>query len=800
MSDKITGNEPTIAVPVSPAGAGPSVPPAASEPAASLPVNSTPGHHVFAGRYEILGLVGAGGMGTVYRARDRELDEIVALKLLQRAVVDQPGMLDRFRQEVKLARRVTHRNVARTYDIGEHEGEKFLTMELIEGESLAAKLARSSLSRLEGMAFAEGVCAGLEAAHAAGIVHRDLKPDNILMANEGRVVITDFGIARALSDAGAGLTVGMALGTPAYMSPEQVEGRRDVDARADIYALGAILYECMTGEPAWTGDNVWAVAAARLTRPPPDVRAKRPDLPPQLSVVVQKCMARNREDRYASAEKVMAALRAVELPWQAPSARASSAPQASLLEGKAIAVLPFLNKGAADDAYLADALFDDLVDSLSMAPGLRVLSRGAVERFRDRVTDAREVGRELRVAVVVEGSVRRAGRQLRVTARLVSVADGFQLWAKRFDRPDSEVLTVSDDAANAIAEALSVRRSTEHRASPTDPKAIELYLRARHLFFKGWRGEVAKSVTIFEEALALAPNDPTILSGYARSLLRHFLFQGESQDADDVAERARAAADRALAVVPEMPEPRAVLANLKWMLGDAAGCARDVRAAIRVAPSSTELRELSGRVLVELGELERGIALLESVLALEPALGIARTDLVRARALLGDWSALDGLFAQADAAGDLHARAFFLVRLSMWRRDVSVVPRFRKLLADGTIQPHPELEGILSMLDLGVMRPDWVAALLSLGKSVRAMRRRSFLWQVATEAFAYFGDHENGLRTLEESSATGLLDLSWLDRCPLLADWRDRGLLADVRARVAARATVALDCLDGRIE
>jgi serine/threonine-protein kinase len=253
MSGKITGNEPTVAVPAS-------LTPDGTLSSGTLPAPSTPGRHVFAGRYEILGLVGSGGMGTVYRARDSELDEVVALKLLRREVMDQSGMLDRFRQEVKLARRVTHRNVARTYDIGESEGDKFLTMEFVDGEALSARLMRDGALPLDAvMAVADGICAGLQAAHAAGIVHRDLKPDNVLLARDGRVVLTDFGIARALFDAGRAATMGLALGTPAYMAPEQVEGASDLDERADVYALGAMLYECVTGERAWSGESIWAI-------------------------------------------------------------------------------------------------------------------------------------------------------------------------------------------------------------------------------------------------------------------------------------------------------------------------------------------------------------------------------------------------------------------------------------------------------------------------------------------------------------------------------------------------------------
>ena len=214
---------------------------------------------------------------------------------------------------MKLARRVTHKNVARTFDIGEHGGGRFLTMELIEGDMLGAHLARRGrLPLREVVAIARDVCAGLAAAHAAGVLHRDLKPENVIIARDGRAVITDFGIARAVAAADLGRTAaGGIVGTPAYMAPEQVEGKADLDARADLYALGTMLFELLTGKMAWPGDSVIAIAAARLLRPPPDVRSHVPDLSADAAELVMKLMARNREDRFASADAADEALGAL---------------------------------------------------------------------------------------------------------------------------------------------------------------------------------------------------------------------------------------------------------------------------------------------------------------------------------------------------------------------------------------------------------------------------------------------------------------------------------------------------------
>jgi len=787
---RIVGDEPTLAVSPS------------TESSQSLALSSTPARHVLAGRYEILGLVGSGGMGTVYRARDTELEELVALKLLRRDLLDHPGMLDRFRQEVKLARRVTHRNVARTFDIGESDGEKFLTMELIDGESLGSRLAREGALPLDVVVtLADGICTGLEAAHRAGIIHRDLKPDNVLLERGGRVVLTDFGIARVLSDAGRAVTVGLALGTPAYMAPEQVEGAADLDARVDVYALGAMLYECMTGERAWTGDSIWSLAAARLMQPPPDPRDRRPDLPAAAAELVLRCMARKRDDRFSSAAEVAGALASLTVPPAAPARPSMPPVGAQPLEpdAKAVAVLPLVNAGAADDDYLAEGLSDDLIDSLSMTPGLRVLARGAVARFRSPDRDAREIGRELRVHVVVDGSVRRAGDVLRVTVRVVSVADGFQLWAKRFDRPEKDVLSVSDQAADAIADALTLRRSAPARVAPTDARALDLYLRGRHAFRAGWRDDITRALTLFEQALALAPSDPTILAGYARAQLRRFFFDTEANDALASEQKGRAAAEKALAIAPGLGEAWAALANLKWVMGDAVASARDLRQAIRIAPSSSDVNELVGRMLLEAGEPERAIAILSATAALEPGLDVTNGDLLRGRALLGDWSAFEAAIEGQTWDAEASPRFFLLARMAMWRRDAAAALEVRKRVEPRAFALHDQVLGVLNMVVTGKPPAEMQTILSSWGRVVGRARRRPMLFrQLSAETHAFCGELDEAQRAIGEADALGLIDVTWVDRCPLLDGMRASPAFVEVRDRIAARAKEAVDALDGR--
>ena len=818
------------------------------------------------GRYEVVSLIGTGGMGTVFRARDIELDESVALKVLRRDLVEVPGVVERFRREVKLARRVTHRNVARVFDIGEHDGEKFLTMELVEGEALAERIRRSPLPRSEAVRISLAIADGLTAAHAAGVVHRDLKPENVLLAGDGRVVITDFGIARAREGEGDPLhTFGGAVGTPAYMAPEQVEPDKEVDARADIYAFGAVMFELFTGRRAWPGESPIAVAAARLLQPPPDPIAVRPDLPAAFAQILLRCLARRPADRFPSAEAVALALR-VPSPWQLlddeadptnlpgydlrtaptlvqvaplpgapsiepsialvteppppdagvlptsialpaepsrgasalPSPRASATLQSPVPHGRAVpgstpprtsvasappppssapsspaasapktvAVLPFRNAGSPEDEYLADGLTDELIDTLSMTPGLRVRSRGVVMQHKGADADPREIGARLDVGLVVEGSIRRTPTGVRITARVVSVGDGSQLWAKRFDKSAVDVFEVSDEVARAVAEALTLDEAAPPaREAPADPLAMDLYLRARQEYRKYWPDNVRRSVTMFEEALGRAPDHPTILSAYALACARMWWFGGP--DASAAGARARTAAERALAAAPHLGEPHLALSQVMWNSADAAGAAREITRAIARAPTLAEAHALRGRILVEAGSVEAGIKSLLTAIALEPHVPLAVGELARAYAFLGKWDELPALAERNAETEGPQALWFMRARFALWQRDHAAAARYIEQMKDGQrvlavarwlfeqiLTTAPPTETI--DLSFFVMNEDASA------------RRRSFVYQIEAEVRAFHQQHDAALASIERSVAEGLFDLAWLDRCPLL--------------------------------
>jgi TolB-like protein/Flp pilus assembly protein TadD/predicted Ser/Thr protein kinase len=748
------------------------------------------------GRYEIVRLVGVGGMGSVYQARDIELDEIVALKTLRRELVEDHDMLDRFRNEVKLARRVTHRNVARMFDIGEHQGEKFLTMEFVDGESLAELLEREKRLPLQRIVdVISAVCSGLSAAHAAGVIHRDLKPDNVMLARDGRVLVTDFGIARAALDSG-NRTVGMVLGTPAYMAPEQVQGIKDLDLRVDIYALGAMLFQLFTGEDAWSGETPMAIATARLLNPPPDPRQRRRDVPDAAARIVLRCMATKREDRYPSTDEIAHDLANLTMPARVEAG--TMATPTAVMPGrggaplpaagdKTVAVLPFRNAGAPGDEYIADGLTDDLIDALSMTRGLRVCSRGAVAKFRGASQDPRDIGGELGVQMVVEGSVRKLPGAVRINARLISVADGFQVWAKRFDRPDADLLAINDEAAHAIAEALTVDATTPARESPSDPVAIDLYLRARNEYHKVWPEAVARSVELFQQALLRAPDDPTILAAYAIARARYNFYVGEDN------ELARQAAERAVAAAPNLPEAWLAIASVRFQHGDPAGAVRDLKTAVAKGPGLAEAHWLLGRILSEVGNVEEGVRRLELARTLDPSLSLARRDLARTRALLGDWAGCEALINESTGSENEIGTWSERTRMTIWRGDRELA---KKYLRELTLPP--EQSGFIRMaLSVAANPEDPSLFAGSIITNIAAptkgtVRRQSFFLQLEAEIMAYRRDWQKALEALARSVDAGLIDLLWLKRCPVFDGMRAYIPFIAQVARVEERASAII--------
>ena len=532
-----------------------------------------------AGRFEIERELGHGGMATVYLARDAKHGRLVAIKVLRPELAAAIGV-ERFLREIQIAARLNHPHIVTLHDSGEIDGLLYYVMPYVEGESLRQRLERSGpLPVDEAVRLGREVAGALGYAHQQGIVHRDVKPENILL-QAGHAMVTDFGIARAVTAAGgAELTSsGVTVGTPLYMSPEQVVGD-PVDARSDVYSLGCTLYEMLSGAPPYAGASALAVLASHAADPVPSLRQRRGEVPPALERTVSRAMAKLPDQRYASASALDAALAsgAAAPPSTPPGRRRRAVAALAILAlalaatgyalvarrrqppEKSIAVLPLVNQsGAQDDQIRSDGMTEALIDALSQVPGLRVASRMSVFAYQNSALDSRAIGARLHATAMLEGSFQRAGSVLQVSVRLINADDGYVLWSDTFRRDQKDVFAVQDEISQAVVRALQVRLGGAARPlvrrSTENLDAYDLYLKGRWFWNQRAAGPASlrRSVGFFEQALALDSNYAAAWAGLADnySMLPAF---GDMPPAQAYA-AAKLAVQRALALDSTLPE------------------------------------------------------------------------------------------------------------------------------------------------------------------------------------------------------------------------------------------------------
>ncbi len=740
----------------------------------------------FAERYLVESMLGRGGMGTVWAVIDVQLGERVALKVLHPDPRDASEAHERFRREVRLARRITHPNVARIYDIGDHEGIRYLTMECIVGRSLADMLVGGEpWAPARALAMAEQIARGLAAAHACGVVHRDLKPANVLVEDSGRAVLTDFGIAFATTgDVKLTVDKGSWMGTPAYMSPEQVRGD-DVDERSDVYALGTILFEMLTGRLPFVGDGVFALALARIQQPAIDP-STLVSLDEDVAALVRGCLAEDPRERPASAAELVEAFGQL-LPDAADVA--TPAPQFAPVgpTEHGIAVLPFKYRGPREDEYLADALTDELVDLLANTRGLKVAARGATARF-GADADPKAVGAALGVDGVIEGTVQRAGPVVRISARLLATDTGFQTWSERFEGKLDDVFDLQDRMAKRIAESLRVELQRHSSMGEVCEEAVELYLRARkRARTPDLGGDEDNALALLERALALAPHFKPAIAAHAIVSERMWFFPGNVRGID-WKERTRVSVERALAEAGELAETHVAAARYASHTMDLAGAARSLSRALSIAPTSASAHEFLGFLQCEAGRPEEGIRHLELAAELDPTLKLGLVTAARHYALIGDRAKSEEYLdrVKATALNTDVGLVAMEARFATWRRDLPSVERCRD-----AIRRSPEQFGFMSlMLDayLGERDAAEIEAMSPGAAHGFSPRFTTLADQLIAELLASRGRIEGAMTALNRAADNCLVDLEWLERCPSLEPLRTHPDYLDVHRRVRARA------------
>ena len=604
-----------------------------------------------ADRYRIEREIGAGGMATVYLARDLKHDRDVALKVLRPELAAALGT-ERFLQEIRISARLDHPHILTLIDSGESDGFVWYALPYVRGESLRTMLTREKqLSVEDAVRIGTQIAGALDYAHRHGVVHRDIKPENILL-HEGLAVVADFGIALAASEAGGDrLTLsGLSLGTPQYMSPEQATGTKDIDARSDVYSLGAMVYEALTGEPPHTGPTVQAVIAKLLTERPTRIRVVRDAVPQAIDDAVAKALAKVPSDRFARAGDFAAALAASPAPAGRPSRRSAwaaaglavallavvlviwgpvrqSAPPpapGAATESPSVAVLPFENlTGNPADQYLSDGMTEEIIGQLARVGGLKVISRTSTEALKGRGLTMRQISDTLGVRHILEGSVRHEGNRIRVAVDLIDASTDANIWTSRYNGELTDVFALQEEIARQVADSLvktvGVRPTVGRVARSGSPEAYAAYLAGKSMLYRRTREGFRGAVTQFERAIAEDPSYAPSYAGLATTYSLWAFYAYPDLDFYDAYGRALRLADRAIALDSLLADGHAVLARaLTRAWAPAEIVEAGFKRAIALQPNSADAHQWYALFLAREGRHTEALPVIERAISLDP--------------------------------------------------------------------------------------------------------------------------------------------------------------------------------------
>jgi eukaryotic-like serine/threonine-protein kinase len=570
--------------------------------------------------YEILGKLGGGGMGVVYKAFDRKLHRTVALKFLPPHLSADDEAQERFMHEAKAASALDHPNICTIHDIDKtSDGQLFMVMAYYGGETLKKKIARGAVPVPEALNYAIQMARGLAKAHEQGIIHRDIKPANVMVTDDGDVKIVDFGLAKVRD---VELTrTGTTMGTAAYMSPEQAQGEA-VDHRTDVWSLGVVLYELLTGERPFKGEVAHAIVHSLLHNRPTPMAAIVPGIPERLELLVEMTLAKRPEDRYQEMRELLADLRVIR-----------GGPESSLTERSAtrkkptssIAVLSFADMSPQrDQEYFCDGMAEELIDALTKQKGLRVVSRTSAFQFKGQGHDIRSIGQKLDVSHILEGSVRKAGNRLRITAQLINVRDGYHIWSEKYDREMEDVFAIQDEIARAIVETMKGRLLGDEEAPlvkryTSNLEAYTLYLKGRYFWNKRYEVGLQQAMGHFKQAIEMDPNYALAYTGLADCFV--LLGAYEYLPPKEAFSKAQALAQRALEVDGTLAEAHASLGFIDfvhaWNWHEAE---QRFKRAIELNPTYAVARWWYSIFLTASGRTEEGLAEIKRAEQADPML------------------------------------------------------------------------------------------------------------------------------------------------------------------------------------
>ena len=571
----------------------------------------------FGSRYQIVEEIGSGGMGVVYKAVDKELGRVVALKMIRPELTDDPGILERFKQELLLASEVSHENVIRIHDLGEADGIKYISMKFIDGTTLKKLLLTAGrLIPDRAVAIARQIAGALVAAHGQGVIHRDLKPQNIMLDQSGRAFVMDFGIAKAVGTEDP-TARGLVVGTPEYMSPEQAGGH-PADERSDIYSFGCIIYEMLTGRKPFSAESARDMLGKHMSEEPVPPSRFSPGLPAGLERLVLKCLEKSPARRYSTAADLFSALEAVSGGQQTPAIRKAPPEKEETDSTASLAVMPFRDVSPKkDQEYFCDGMAEEVINALVKLEGLRVAA--LTSSFKGKDLDVREIGERLNVCTVLEGSVRKAGNRLRVTVQLVNAADGYHIWSERYDREMEDVFEIQDEISASIAARLKLRFADQERTRPAERatqnlEAYNLYLKGRFYWNKRTDEGIRKSIECFRQAIE---KDPAFAHAYAGLADSYTML--ESMPSSERLPKGRAAALKALQLDEGLAEAYASLAYISYAYDwDLRAAMKHFHKALELNPNYATAHQWYGLLLLNIGRTDEAIREAKRARELDP--------------------------------------------------------------------------------------------------------------------------------------------------------------------------------------